>query len=111
MAEAMRAAGFRYERYEAPRGAEWMLVHGRGAPRVLILSPLLGELNATRALLVDLARRLAAGGIGSAIPDLPGCGESVHAIETVTWEDWRDAAAAAARAVDMPHIVALRGGA
>lgn len=116
MAEPMPAAAFRFETYDAPRGPEWMLIHGRAAPRAMILPPLLGEGNSTRALIADVARRLAAAGIGSAIPDLPGTGESVHPVEAIGWEDWRSAAAAAANAVAAmggtpPHLIALRGGA
>jgi hypothetical protein len=106
------AGAARYETYEGPRGREWMLVHGPAVgPRVLILQPLFAEANGMRATIVALARALAATGIGSAIPDLPGTGESETALEVTAWEDWRDAAAAAARALGRPHLVALRGGA
>jgi hypothetical protein len=102
----------RYESYEAPLGREWMLLHGPAdGPRVLILAPLFGEANGTRATIVALARRLAEAGIGSAIPDLPGTGESARPLADIGWQDWRDAAAAAGRHIGRPHVVALRGGA
>jgi hypothetical protein len=102
----------RYESYEGPLGRESMLVHGPAAgPRALILLPLFAESNGMRATLVHLARALAAAGIGSAIPDLPGTGESEVALAGVTLADWCAAAAAAGRALGQPHVVALRGGA
>ena len=106
---------FHYARYPAACGTEWMLVHGPSLPRVLILGPLLNEMNQTRALLVDLARRLAARGIASALPDLPGTGESLVPLCEVRWTDWQQSAAAAADTLSaehgsLPHIVSLRGG-
>ena len=102
----------RYETYEGPLGRESMLVHGPAdGPRVLILSPLFAEHNGTRATIVALARSLASSGIGSAIPDLPGTGESATALAAITLMDWRDAAAAAGRAIGQPHVAALRGAA
>jgi len=102
----------RYESYDGPRGREAMLVHGPAdGPRALILAPFFGENNGTRATIVGIARLLAAAGIGSAIPDLPGTGESGTALAEIEWQDWRDAAAAAGRTIGRPHVVALRGGA
>jgi hypothetical protein len=111
VAEALDVAA-RYERYDGPLGSEAMLVHGpTDGPRALLLAPLFAEANGTRATIVMLARALAAAGIGSAIPDLPGTGESETALAAIGWGDWRDAAAAAGRAIGRPHVVALRGGA
>jgi hypothetical protein len=102
----------RYESYDGPRGAEWMLVHGPAdGPRALILAPLFGEANGMRATIVALARRLAEAGIGSAVPDLPGTGESGLPLADVAWRDWRESAAAAGRHLGQPHVVSLRGGA
>lgn len=112
MAEAAGDAAARYESYEGPLGRESMLVHGpEDGPRALILPLLFAEGNGTRATIVALARVLAAAGIGSAIPDLPGTGESETALAGVDWADWRSAAAAAGRAIGRPHVVALRGAA
>ena len=110
------AAGLRFREYAAGAGSEWMLLHGPDAgTRVLILAPLLNEMNLMRALAVDMARRLAGRGHACAIPDLPGCGESLTPLRDVAWGAWHDAAAAAAeawRAADgsPPHVVSLRGG-
>ena len=111
------ASGMRYVCYPAPWGPEWMLVHGAaGAPQVLILGALFSEHNFTRAIVVEIARCLAAAGIGSAIPDLPGTGESSRTLADTSLAEWREAAAAAAgmlaeTAGVRPHIVAVRGGA
>jgi len=116
MAEAMAAAALRYDRYATGGGSEWMLLHGPATgPQALILAPFFAEANATRALLADVARRLAQAGIGSAIPDLPGTGESLHPIERIGWNDWRDGARDAAASLAgssgaVPHLIALRGG-
>lgn len=107
---------FDYVRYSAGIGDEWMMLRGpREGLRVLILAPLLNEANQCRAMTVDLARHLARAGVGSAIPDLPGTGESVHPLANVRWSDWRHAAAAAAKALSRDGsplaIASLRGGA
>ena len=108
---------FRYESYAVAGGREGMLLHGPlDGPRVLILPPLFGEMNGTRALLVDLARRLAAAGFAVALPDLPGTGESARALETIGWADWRDAARAASEHLRdaqgiAPWVLSIRGGA
>lgn len=82
------------------------------AATVLVAPPLLEEANRTRAAIVALLRRLADMGIAGALPDLPGTGESLTAIEEVTLSDWRAAFAAAAAGLAGPvHVMAWRGGA
>ena len=80
-------------------------------PALLFLPPLFEEMNRTRALLATTMRALAADGFGCWLPDLPGTGESERALEDVSWDDWREAAAQAARTVQPVASVALRGGA
>ena len=80
-------------------------------PALLFLPPLFEEMNRTRALLASTMRALAADGFECWLPDLPGTGESERALEDVSWDDWREAAAAAAAAVRPLAGVALRGGA
>ena len=109
------APPFEYVRYPTSRGDEWMILRGpRTGPRVLILPPILNEANQCRAMIVDLARHLAAAGITTAIPDLPGTGESSRPLAEVRWSDWRDAAAAAAETLSEegspPVVASLRGG-
>ena len=78
---------------------------------LLFLPPLFEEMNRTRALLASTMRALAAQGFECWLPDLPGTGESERALEEVSWQDWREAAAAAFEAAGASASVSLRGGA
>jgi pimeloyl-ACP methyl ester carboxylesterase len=80
-------------------------------PALLFLPPLFEEMNRTRALLATVMGILAGKGYGCFLPDLPGTGESERALEEVSWDDWRSAAAAAAEACGATSGVSLRGGA
>ena len=73
-------------------------------PVVVAAMPLLEEWNRTRAFVVALLRALAARGIGSVLPDLPGHGESLRPLPDV--ERLRSAMSAAADHV-AGHTVAL----
>lgn len=90
-----------------------MLRFGPGSgPVALIAMPLFEEANRTRAFVVTLCRALAERGVASALPDLPGQGESSLPTEDARLDDWRAAfAAAAARLSVGAHGIALRGGA
>jgi pimeloyl-ACP methyl ester carboxylesterase len=83
-------------------------------PPILFLPPLFEELNRTRALIADVMRRVAARGYGCWLPDLPGTGESERRLETIGWEQWREAAAAAAvqlaRGGKLAAVASIRGG-
>ncbi|MFW2852077.1 hypothetical protein ACM61V_09125 [Sphingomonas sp. TX0543] len=81
-------------------------------PVVIAAAPLFEEANRTRAAMVDVLRRLAARGIGGALPDLPGTNESLVPTEEATLADWRAAfAAAAATLPEAVFAMAWRGGA
>ena len=105
-----------YEPYRASRSNEWLLRIGDPrTPPILFVPPLFEELNRTRALIVAIMRRLAAEGHGCWLPDLSGTGESLLALEDVSWDDWRHdvtaaAAHVAAAAGKTPVIASLRGG-
>ncbi|WBO24110.1 alpha/beta hydrolase family protein [Sphingomonas abietis] len=96
---------------------EFMLAYGPiDGPQILVLQPLFEEMNRCRAFVAGLCRTLAARGIGCWLPDLPGAGESMRALESVGWADWNaasDAAAAliAAETGIVPLSVSIRGGA
>lgn len=113
----MSLGGFAHEPYDWRGITEWMLVHGRNNQRhIIIIPPLFEESNFLRGFIVDIARTLAAKGIGSWLPDLPGTGESLRPLKETGWEDMRGAIAAAGDAVtakvgSLPHIVSFRGGA
>ncbi|MEK6636951.1 MAG: hypothetical protein AABY88_02590 [Pseudomonadota bacterium] len=56
-------------------------------------------------------RGLAANGIGSALPNLPGTGESLANIHDVLFSDWHEALSAFSEMVNPVVIASLRGGA
>ena len=94
-------------------GEEFALVAGPSVAtaRVLIIPALFEEANRTRRMLVETMRALAAVGIASALPDLPGCNESLAALEHQSLDRWRVAIAAAAASMAATHVLTLRGGA
>ena len=88
-----------------------IMSHGpETGPQLLIVPPLFEELNRTRKLLSDIMRRLAEGGIGSHLPDLPGTGESEHPLELFEWTDWRHAVGNVADQCNATAIFSFRGG-
>ncbi|MBA2935849.1 hypothetical protein HZF05_17350 [Sphingomonas sp. CGMCC 1.13654] len=96
---------------------EFMLAYGpRNGPQILVIQPLFEELNRCRAMLASACRALAERGVGVWMPDLPGTGESLRALDTIVWKDWFDAVGAAGSVVreetgSEPGILAIRGGA
>lgn len=100
--------------YDWAGGREAMVRFGPDTgPVVIVALPLFEEANRTRTFAMGLMRRLAALGIASALPDLPGQGESMVATEHAMLAGWRAAFAAAARHFGERQIFALgmRGGA
>jgi len=79
--------------------------------RVLVVPALFDEANKLRHFTVEVMDRLAGAGIGSVLPDLPGCGESLAALDTQTPGDWALAMQGAARHFACTHVLAIRGGA
>lgn len=106
----MNAGGLHYSTYRTGGRDEWMMRVGSG-PALLFLPPLFEELNRTRALLATVMGTMAREGYGCFLPDLPGTGESERALEEVSWQDWREAAAAAFATAGASASVSLRGGA
>lgn len=104
-----------YDHYRVDGCDEWLAVVGSPhAPPVLFLPPLFEEMNRTRALILAVMRGVAAGGYGCWLPDLPGTGESERALETIGWEQWRSAVAAAAAQLGhggpLAGVASIRGG-
>ena len=92
---------------------ELVLRHGPdgAGPRVLFVPPLFEEANRLRRTLVLAMRALAARGIASLLPDLPGQNESLAVTETATLELWRGALAELVATEPGPVLVAsVRGG-
>lgn len=82
-----------------------------GGPCVLVVPPLFEEANRTRRTLVLVMRALAARGIGSVLPDLPGQNDSLLPTEAADLALWRRALAALVMALPGPVIIAsVRGG-
>ncbi len=100
------------EHYEWRGGRELVLRFGAAYPiQVLILEPLFEEKNRTRWLITRMMRALEALGIGCALPDLPGTGESLMDGGQGSLDDWYDAARAACAVIQPVSIVSFRGGA
>ncbi|MBD8617878.1 hypothetical protein IFT67_02955 [Sphingomonas sp. CFBP 13728] len=82
----------RFDTYDWSGGREAMLRFGSDAgPIVIAALPLFEEANRTRQFLVTILRALAALGIGSVLPDLPGTGESIVATGEARLRDQRTA--------------------
>lgn len=79
--------------------------------RVLVVPALLDEANKLRRLTISMMRLLDEAGIDSALPDLPGCNESLAPLHEQTLAGWRSAMAAAAQQFRATHVLALRAGA
>jgi hypothetical protein len=73
-------------------GTEMLLRHGAGSPLTLLVLPaLFEEGNRMRRFTVSVMRTLAARGIGTILPDMPGTGESITDLADVALQDWHDA--------------------
>ena len=83
----------------------------RSAPRLLVLPALFDEANRLRRFTVSTMRRLAALGIASVLPDLPGCAESLSPLEAQDLKRWRAAAVAAADYFSVSHVLTIRAAA
>lgn len=79
--------------------------------RVLIVPPLFDEANRMRRTLALTMRALAKRGMASALPDLPGQGDSLLPNEEATLERWQEALADIARAEEPTIVASWRGGA
>ena len=100
------------DRYHWRGGEECWVRTGIGhTHQIVIIEPLFEEKNRTRRLIAQIMRGLDAQGIGATLPDLPGTGESVTDIATVTIDDWRDAIGAVQAAINPVITAAFRGGA
>lgn len=109
----MAESGSRIEYYHWAGGREALLRFGpeRGMLGTVVLAPaLFEEANRLRSFTVALMRALAARGVASALPDLPGQGESIWKTEHAALDKWRTAIAAATASLGKPHLFAIRGG-
>ena len=80
------------DRYEWAGGAEAMLRFGpETGPIVVLALPLFEEANRTRTFAVTMLRALAAQGVASVLPDVPGQGESERPTSRFCLSDARQA--------------------
>ena len=79
--------------------------------RLLVIPALFDEANKLRRMTVEVMRRLDHSGVDCFLPDWPGCNESRAKLCEQSLESWRAAAAAAASAFQVTHILSLRAGA
>lgn len=91
-----------YQRISSPAGeipAIWRSPAPSGSARpfaVLFVPPFAEEMNRTRRLMALAGQHLAARGIPSLLPDLPGTGDSPLPFSKATWDGWLDALRACA---------------
>jgi len=104
------------DHYDWPGGREAMLRFGpANGPAMIVAPPLFEEANRTRAFIVTILRALAERGIASALPDLPGTGESLMRTEEASLSVWKEAFVSASNSLTADrrahHGIAFRGGA
>lgn len=98
--------------WPSPDGDEYALAFDRGRDRrLLVLPALFDEANKLRHFTVEVLRRLDVMGIDAALPDLPGCNESLAPLELQTIAMWTAAAEAAASHFRATHTLTIRAGA
>ena len=76
----------------APKGARFCVYHapsGKCGAGVVFVPAFAEEMNKSRHVVAQTARRLAAMGVGVLLIDLMGSGDSSARFEEATWEDWR----------------------
>lgn len=111
-----RAPSFDFRLIDTPAGSLPCIVRGPLAgPQLLIIPPLFEEMNRTRALLAGVGRDLAARGIGSWLPDLPGTGDSDLSLSEISWQQWQNSLLSLSELIYATsgretHILSIRGG-
>ena len=99
------------DRYRYSGGEERIQRVGSGhSTQVLILEPLFEEKNRTRRLIAQIMQLLDNRGIGTALPDLPGTGESFVNSDTLKFSDWLLSAQAATQSLRPTAIISFRAG-
>lgn len=83
----------------------------QGGPQILVIQPLFEEANRCRRTIALFMRTLAELGIGSALPDLSGTGESGIPLSGVKLEDWHAAVTSWVEELKPAVIASFRGGA
>ena len=90
---------------------EYCLIRGSDTDiKICIIPPLFDEMNRLRRTLVEVTRLLENKGIGTIMPDLPGCNESSVPLGRTSFSDWKQAIIAVCLEHNATHIASLRGG-
>lgn len=99
--------------WQAPGGSDELAVRCGpvSGPCLLVLPAWFDEGNKTRHFTIEMMRALERRGVASVLPDLPGCNESLAALEDQTLASWRAAASATAEAFSCTHVLTIRAGA
>jgi hypothetical protein len=93
-------------------GEELLVAFDQARPlRVLVCPAWFDEANKLRRFTVEVMRRLDKAGIDSFLPDLPGCNDSLAALETQTLAGWKAGMTSAAHLLRATHVLAIRAGA
>ncbi len=79
--------------------------------RLLIIPALFDEANKMRRFTLGVMRALDEAGIDSALPDWPGCNESLAPMADQTLECWRACALAVRDRFEATHVLSIRAGA
>lgn len=94
--------------YDWSGGREALIRFGPASgPVIIAICPLFEEANRTRTLLVQVLRALAARGVASLLPDVPGQGESLVATSDISLSHIRIALSA----IDADYSISIRSGA
>ncbi len=97
--------------YRAGDNEELIQRVGRRHPiQILVLEPLFEEKNRTRRLIAQMMRLLDGQGVGTALPDLPGTGESLIGSNALEFGDWMHAVQVVTDMIQPIIIASFRGG-
>lgn len=89
---------------------QWLTFDEGRKHRVLVLPALFDEANKMRRFTVEVMRRLDENGVDTALPDMPGCNESLAALDSQTLQSWRQTAQASALRFAATHCLTIRAG-
>lgn len=79
--------------------------------RLLVIPALFDEANKLRRFTLSVMRTLDEAGVDCALPDWPGCNESLAPLTDQTLAMWRACASHVADRFDATHVLSLRAGA
>ncbi len=97
--------------YTVAGSQEYCVIRSADADvRICLIPPLFDETNRMRRTLIEVMRLLAKDNVGSILPDLPGCNESLADLSNMGFAQWRLAMRAVCKQHRATHSAAFRGG-